>query len=432
VRPATPAIAVVLAAALVVRAAGAEEPRPDPLAIPLFVIEAGAPLAATEVTAVEAGIGAPLLRGDDLRRRLSLAGAGDPVDEAGLAGRASRAADRFFAGDHETARAEFEGLLGIIEGRPEHLARDPGLRSVAFDTRMFLAVIARQNGQEPRIDELLAEARRRYPELEPGTADFPPWLRERHESVVAQGPEKEGALTLEAPAGCELVVDGRLATTAGDRLVLLERGAHALRTRCQGRLGPIVVLRDGAAPAGFRPPSLPAVRLTADAGELVLAAEAGAGEEDLVRDLLELARAYDFQRIAAVVGRREGIELWLVDADLDGLARKVRVEPAADAGAFARAGAELAGAGTADDDGRRPWYRDGTAWALTAVGLVAAGTGLILGRVYGGPSEQEPAAWALMASGAALTATGVVLFLVPAPDGAGDGVAVTAGAAWSF
>jgi hypothetical protein len=442
VRPGRLVFAVVIPAALSAGGARAAELPVDPLAIPLVVLEAGAGVTAEAVDAVELGIAAPLLRGDALRRRLSLADPEDPSGSADFASRGERAADLFFAGDHDSARTEFEGLLAGIEDHPERLARDPDLRSVAFDARLFLAVIARQQGQEQLVDELLAGARRRYPELEPGTADFPPWLRERHGRTTAPATDGAGGVTVEVPEGCELSVDGRVTEPRAGGEALPDGAAHALRARCEGRPGPILVVPERAAPARIRPVALFSTDLAAESGEVVLAAQRGTGDAALIRDLLELARAAGTHRLAAVVGRVESIDLWLVDADRGGLARAARVARPGAAGnggsgaefdaALERAGSELAGVGGVEAGARQPWYRDGTAWAFTAAGLVAAGTGLILGRVYGAPSEQEPAAWALMAGGAALAATGVVLFLVPAPDDAGSGVAVSAGAAWSF
>ncbi len=427
---ATGAVLATLVATLVAVPALAAGEGSDPLALPLAVVDAGAHVPPEVIDAVVAGIAAPVLRGDELRRHLSLADAGDPSASAALVPRGKRAADLFFAGDHEAARAEFEGLLAEIEGRPERMARDPGLRSVAFDARLFLAVIARLLEQEQLVDELLSGARRRYPELEPGTTDFPPWLRERHEAVPVPEPGEVDALTVDVPEGCGLDIDGREVTVGPEHRVRIGRDAHALRTRCGGGPGP-VVLSSGRAPDTFRPIALFSTALSAKSGEVELAAKAGIGDDELVRDLWELARAAGTHRLAAVIGREQGAELWLVDVDIAGLARSAQVAPEADASAFERAGGELSGTGAADA-ARRPWYRDGTAWAFGATGLAAAATGLVLGQVYGGPSGQEPAAWALMASGAALAATGVVLFLVPAPDGAEDTVAFSAGAAISF
>jgi hypothetical protein len=426
--------AIVIPAVLSTGAVRAEEPQVDPLAIPLVVLEADAAVPAGAVEGAVAGIAAPVLRGEGLRRGLSLAGSAVPAAGVAFVARAEEAEDLFYAGDHEAARAVFEGLLAGIEGDPAHLARDPGLRAVAFDARMFLAAIARLRGDEGLVDRLLAVSRERYPELQPGSA-FPPWLRERAARAVPGG-DANGDSILEVPEGCGLLVDGRESPPDAGGRVRLRGERQAVQARCEGRPGPVAVVTRGAPAARFRPLALEATRLPGDEGEVVLAADAGATDEALVHDLLELARAAGASRLVAVVGAARGVELWLVDAEAGARVRVARVAgPGTDAAAAERAGAELAGAGgsrtAGGPDGSRPWYRDGTAWIVTATGLAAAVTGLVLGQVHGGPSAEEPAAVALMASGAALAATGVVLFLVPAPGDEG-GLALGAGAAWSF
>jgi len=371
-RAIAPGIALALALGAVGRAR-ADEP-PDAVRVPIVVVDQSRAVSEQEVDAIAEGLGAPVLRGVELARALD-AGAGSGAQQARA--RFEVAKDSFFAGDHQDAGRAFDEIVSAIEGDPCATTLAPELARIGFESRLFLAIVAHGDGDEAEVERLLDGAARQYPGLAPEPAEFPPWICEAHgRAADRQAPVGEDGP--ERPAGCALV--------KGD----------------------------------------PPLSLTVGRADLRLLATADDGPEDVAAAAAGIARAGGWPRVVVVVGRSEGIEVLLVDA---GTGRPLRTGPPLWAPP-----ADLTAAPAADEPrAERPWYRNGLAWAVTGIGLAAAGTGFALGRAYGSPSPEEPIAWSLMAAGAGVATTGVVLFFVPAPAGADeDNVALGVSAAVRF
>jgi hypothetical protein len=371
------AISSLLAAtALIAGEIRADEP-PISARVPIVVVDWERPVERAEIDAVEQGLDAPSLRGRGLARELrALDGGFDQVDPASVGERFAAIQDEFFAGDHASARAGFESIAGDIEGDPCALVLAPELGPIAFGARLYLAVIARGDGEEAAVDGLLTGAAQRYPELTPEAAEFPPWLCEAHARAAAGTATGPGA-----PPTCEIEIG------------------------------------DGSAVARV------------DEADLRLAIEPGVEAQELAARVAALARTGGWPRAVAVVGRADGLEVLLIDAGSGGVAR---TGPPFWAPPTEMLPGETADQGSTEPP-RRAWYENGLAWAVTGIGLAVAGTGFALGRKYGTPSREEPIAWAMMAAGAGIATTGVVLFFLPAPaDGENEAVAFGVGGAGRF
>lgn len=369
-----------LFATLVASTSRADEP-PTAVRIPILTAEGGRAVERHEIDAVEQGLGAPALRGAELAR--ALLAAGSPSSRAGagqIAERFTAAQDLFFSGDHGAAKTVLEQIVGEIEGDACAGLLAPELESIAFRARLYLVVIARGDDDRERVDRGLAEAARRYPGMRPEPVEFPPWLCEGYAKT--------------AP----VVVDGS------------EAGPTAVES-CELELGdPRVTLRLGGSDLGID-------------------VEADDGNDVLVSRVAAIARGGGWPRAVLAVARPDGLEVLLIDTDSERIARggPPLWEPPAE---LVENRSAEAWTDTSTD---RAWYRNGLAWAVTGVGLAAAGAGFALGRVYGTPSEQEPIAWSLMAAGGVAAATGVVLFFVPAPGTDGtEGVAAGVSGAVRF
>jgi len=354
--------------------ARADEP-PTAARVPIVVVERGRSVDRAEVDAVEQGLGAPAIRGAELARAIRTGVKGSTtVDSARIHDRFTKVRDGFFAGDHAASRVGFEKIVAKIEGDPCVVVLAPELQVVSFESRLYLALIARGDGDLESVERQLAGAARRYLELAPRPTKYPPWLYEAYQRI-ADNQESAETSAPAAPESCEIKVGDRAVTARVDRADL----------------------------------------------RVVIAAESG--PEDLTASVAEIARAGGWPRVVAAVGRAEGLEVLLIDA---GSGQTARTGPP-----YWSLPADMlkdveASPGSVKAD-QRAWYRNGLAWAVTGIGLVAAGTGFALGRVYGTPSNEEPIAWSLMAAGAGVATTGLVLFFVPAPAGAGsadEGLAV--------
>ncbi|MFO8073137.1 MAG: hypothetical protein R6V85_14795 [Polyangia bacterium] len=398
-------------------AASAGETPPSKVKLPLCAVDAGREVTSEELDAVAAELGAPLVRGAALAERIGLAAEASRVRVERLAESFAAAEDLFYGGDHAAAREELTALVEEVEEDPALFDRRPRLREAAFRARVHLADIARIEGRDERKDELILQAARRYPDLDPDPAQFPPWVREEHARVTSQsGWRDDGELIIDASAECELVVDGRRVEGRDNRFRHLSFGPHAVRAVCFGRTGPLLEVQLGAGPVELSPPLTEATELSFEGGAVrLVAGEETAGEEIAVA-LAELARAADSPRAVALVGSPWSVEVWLVDAEADsavrmGAEKGIGAEPAS-----AAAAELIEPQPPAESDGEggepEPWYRDGAAWTLAGIGIAAIGTGVAVRGIHGSPSRWEPAAWMLVGAGAGVAGTGVTLFFV--------------------
>jgi hypothetical protein len=395
----------------------------DPeIRLPIAVVALGRSPSETEITGMIDAIGAPALFGSELFQALRAADCGAADEPAALEAAHAAALEEFFAGENERATAAWEALSEAVGARPGLLARRPALRRVAFESRLYLALIAKASNDEEGVDRWLAAAAA-LEDQEPSAADFPPWVRERlarARAALAAG--SMGEISFSDAADCELWVDGRRAGVGNGRYEAT-RGRHAVFGRCGGTKGYVREIEVGNAPVEIGPAILAHIDVVRDGGEMRMEGHEGATDDEIATDLLTMARAIGADRILGIVSRPDAARLLL--ADEGGILRRRTVRAAGVAG-FAQAAESIA----VDDAPRgqttapaaEPWYRDGLAWSFVATGVAAWGVGLALGQTYGAPSKQESAAWAMMAGGAVLAGAGGVLFFIPtiAPPAGGD------------
>jgi hypothetical protein len=382
--------------------------------LPVAAVGLGRTPSAAEASAVSKALGAPVLAGSELLHSLGLADCGTAGEIRALEASHSTALEEFFAGNHERARESWEALSGAVDARPGLLAESPFLRRIVFESRLYLALIAKGANDDAVVDRWIAAAAR-VEEFEPSASDFPPWVRERLSRLrVELAGFPEGAIEFVDAADCELWVDGRYAGV-GQGKYTVPRGRHAVYGRCNGERSLVRDIEVGATPVEFAPELLHNLEVVREGDSLRMEATVDATDDEIARDLFVVARAVGTRRILAIVGRPDAAELFLIDAD--GVLRKRRalVE---DTAALAEAADALAvgDVPTRPDKASRadkPWYRDGVAWGLVASGLAVWGVGLAFGQIYGSPSAEESAAWAMMAGGAVVAGTGGVLFFIP-------------------
>jgi hypothetical protein len=406
--------------------------------VPLAAVDLGRAPTADELAAVADALGAPVVFGDDLAAVLQLADTGTAGEPEALRTSHATAIEAFFAGDQDRAKELWTAAIDALSARPGLMARDPSLRRVAFESRLYLALAAKGSQDDAGAERWL-EAAADLDDLEPAAAEFPPWVRERLKQLRGARPAPDGVLAFSGDAGCELWVDGRRAG-AGPGNYPVRGGRHAVHGLCDGRASLIREVVASPGPIAADAPLLRRSALSRAGGPLRLVGVVGAADAEIAGDLFAIARAAGADRSVAVVGRAGGAELWIVDEV--GIVRRtdaISWDAAALAdGARRLAAGEPPGATQGEPPARpRPWYRDGAAWGLVAAGLAVWGAGLALGQTYGSPSPQESAAWAMMAGGAVAAGTGVVLFFVPSAPSAADpeaasGTAVGAAAAWRF
>ncbi|MCK9461720.1 MAG: hypothetical protein M0R80_18985 [Proteobacteria bacterium] len=431
------AVALALSALAAARAGAAGPGDPDPRT-PLVPVDRGRAPAPDELAAAAEGAGAPSLGLGELAAALRLADSGAAAEPDALRASHASAIEAFFAGDPGAAVERWTAIDAALAARPALMSRDPALRRVAFEARLYLALAARGSQDEAGVDRWLGAAAE-IEELTPPTADFPPWVGEKLARQRATLPKPAGALAFEGAPGCELWIDGHRAG-AGSGTYPVRPGLHAVHSRCGGRASLVREVVVGDHPIAIDLPTLRRCALERGEGPARLVAEDRSTDSEIADDVFSLARAAGAGRALAIVGRPGTTEIWIVDEA--GVVRRSEA-PARDPERIADSARRVTTDGDppAPDRGapepKRLWYRDGTAWALVASGLAIWGTGLALGRTYGSPSPEESAAWAMMAGGAFAAGTGVVLFFVPKATRAGDPDAeaeavVGATASWRF
>jgi hypothetical protein len=428
----------IVAFALAGLPARAAEPGAPDLRTPLAAVDRGRVPSAAEIDAVAEASGAPVVCGDELAASLRLADTGTAGEPDALRASHAAAIEAFFAGDQRVAVAQWTAASDALAARPGLMARDPLLRRVAFESRLYLALAARGSQDEAGAERWL-EAAVDLDDLAPPTEEFPPWVRERLAQLRGARPEPDGKLVFGGAAGCELWVDGRR-VGSGPGTYAAKRGLHAVHSRCDGRASLVREVVATGYPIAVDAPTMRRGAFRRGDGAPRLVVDDGAADAEIAEDVFALARAAGASRAIAVVGSAAMVEIWIVDEV--GIVRRSEAN-AGDLTALAGGARRLAAGDLArlpergDPVPPRPWYRDGAAWALVASGLAIWGTGLAVGRAYGSPSRQESAAWAMMAGGAVAAGTGVVLFFVPpAPSsdgsGADSGALVGAAAGWRF
>ena len=427
-----------VALALAALPAHAGEPGDPELRTPLAAVDRGRAPAAAEIDAVAEGSGAPVLRGEELAAVLKLADTGSAGEPDALRASHAAAIEAFFAGEQGRAVEAWTAASEALAARPGLMARDPGLRRVAFESRLYLALAAKGSQDEAGAARWLRAAAE-LEELEPSTADFPPWVPERLAQLRGELPKPDGAVVFGGAADCELWIDGRRAQS-GPGTCAVRRGLHAVQVRCGGRMSVVREVVAAGYPIAADAPTMRRGVLRRGGGPPAIVVEGSAADAEIAGDVFALARSVGASRAIAVVGSAARTEIWLVDEA--GIVRRSEA-PAEDPAALTDGARRLAGLdpARAAEDGAasdlEPWYRDGAAWALAASGIAVWGAGLALGRTYGSPSPQESAAWSMMVGGAVAAATGVVLFFVPPArraegSGEGSGLVVGAAAGWRF
>ncbi len=418
----------------------AAEPSPADPAVPVVIVNAGHLPKNAEIEAVIANIDAPVTRGAKIRSRIGLANLRGTPSRRDVVSDFEEAKDLFFSGDHETARKKLDSIDSTLEKWPAMLSLEPELRVVLFETSLYLAVIARSSNPD-LADSLLKSAASRFPDLEPGAADFPPWLRDQFLDLKDHTDWSRGTIHFEGPPDCDLQVDGRSIRQPGDKLTDVLFGHRTLLAKCHGKLSPIVSVEIGDKPVPWRPILLTHSEIVDDKDDLVINFQMEVDDEDMARDLIEIAQAGGWPRLVAVVGRPDSLEAWLVDPERQGLIRKNKTS-GKDLDGVGSLGASLSAPDPARDHAAKGedqgvWYRDGAAWTLVGTGLAVLGAGIAVIRINGEPSPQEPVAWALMMSGGVIAGTGLVLFFIP-PSGNPQGdqairsPMVGAAGSWSF
>jgi hypothetical protein len=425
---------------IVASTTAAAEPFPADPAVPVVIVNAGHLPGNAEIEAVIANIDAPVTRGAKIRSRIGLANLQGAPSRREVVSDFEKAKDLFFSGDHETARKKLDSIDSSFKKWPAMLSSEPKLRVVLFETFLYLAVIARSPNPD-LADSLLESAASRFPDLEPGAADFPPWLRDQFLDLREHTDWSRGTINFEGPPDCDLRVDGRSIRQPGDKLTDILLGHRTLLARCHGKLSPIVSVEIGDTPVSWRPIILSHSEIVDGKDDLVIDFQMEVDDGDMARDLIEIAQAGGWPRLVAVVGRPDSLEAWLVDPERQGLIRK-SVTSGKNLDEVGSLGASLSAPDperdhAGEEGSRRAWYRDGAAWTLVGTGLAVLGAGIAVARINGEPSSQEPAALALMMSGGVITGTGLVLFFIPRssnPQGDHDIRSPMVGAAgsWSF
>ena len=433
-------LTLLLCMLIVASTAAGAEPFPEDPAVPVVIVNAGHLPGNAEIDAVIANIGAPVTRGAKIASRIGLANLEGAPSRREVVSDFEKAKDLFFSGDHETAREKLDAIDSTFKKWPAMLSLEPKLRVVLFETFLYLAVIARSSDPD-LADSLLSIVASRFPDLEPGAADFPPWLRDQFLDLKDGADWSRGTIHFEGPPDCDLRVDGRSVRQQGDKLTDVLFGHRTLSAKCHGKLSSIVSVEIGDTPVSWRPIILSHSEIVDDKDDLVINVQVKIDDDDMARDLIKIAQAGGWPRLVAVVGRPDSLEAWLVDPQQHGLLRKSETsgENPDEVGSL---GASLSAPDPArdqagEDGDRRKWYRDGAAWTIVGTGLAVLGAGLAVARVSTEPSSQEPVAWALMMSGGVIAGTGLVLFFIPRssdPQGDDDIGSPMVGVAgsWSF
>ena len=403
---------------------GAQEVPAD-ARVPLIAIEAERAISAREIEAVKKGLGSPVTDDLEMMERLSLLPPLDSGFVASMAATFEKGQNHFYAGRHEEAGTAFESVVEEAESNPAALISAPDLREIAFKARIHLAAIADVVDGRETAEEQLSVAAAGFPDLEPSTAEFPPWIHDRFKSLRRSEKIPSGEVTVDTLPGCELVLSGKVLGKR-KRYRNVSPGPHSAQVKCLGQVSPMQYLRvTSGSTTSFSPLLLKRLRVEIDDKRLKFKTSDTEVVSSLVSEAVELTHYGDWPRAVVVLASEDETDLWLVDSSAGAVVRRASA-PTGDRAAVERAGEKLAGRG--EDIGRsaknaeaKRWYKDPLAWTLVGTGAAALGTGIALGQVFGSPSAHEQWLWALIAVGGGMAGTGVVLFILPSGSGAEDG-----------
>ncbi len=396
----------------------------EDVAVPIIVVDMGLAIGPAAVDEVVEAIASPTLRGEVLARRLNLVGSVDERFGQTLTRTFHQAQNLFFSGREKAAETAFKKI--VAQSRANYLAvsASRSLREIVFKAHVYLAVVARGTTDDSLVEGWLRDAALGFPDFKPSTVDFPPWVCDDFDLVKSRAGSARGSIKIEAPLNCEMFLSGR--NLGKDKEIKgIEFGEHAVNVSCAGRASPVQSLIVGRDETVYRPVVISRSQLEVSVDDVTLVADQGTTPSSIVWDLLAITRAGQWPRSIAVVGKENGVEVWLIDAGIGGIIRKASSD-AEETGTAGGALISIIGneVKQVEPPKKRPWYKDGLAWTLVGVGLAAAATGLAIAREEGTPSSKEPLAWALLVGGGGVFVTGTVLFFFPkdaAPNESGTG-----------
>ncbi|MDJ0762019.1 MAG: hypothetical protein QNJ97_03440 [Myxococcota bacterium] len=411
---------ILMAVGLVPQAAIAVD-REDDVAIPIIIIDVTASPDQAGIDQLANTIDAPTIRGPDLFGRLGLLAPIAPGFEEEITRRFNQAQDDFFTGAHEKAEAGFKDIIKRAHDTPNSLLNPSPVREVVFKAHIFLAILAHSEKDEPRVEDELRIAAERFLDLSPSPMEFPPWVREQFAAVRKSIGTRFGDIHLDAPADCDLVLSGQV-LGPGEVFKDIKAGDYVAQVRCLDQLSPSQRLVVADKPITYRPMVLSNAALHVGDRDIFLETTGDATPSELIGNAVSIARSGQWERLIAIVSRPEGTELWLIDASRGIVLRQASVE-LADAASCRHASAslvrDLSDLQLASTRVRtnRPWFKDGLAWTLVAVGAAALGTGIFLGQHedHGKKTKSEVWAWTLQTVGIGALGTGTILFFIPAP-----------------
>ncbi|MCP4606300.1 MAG: hypothetical protein GY847_38280 [Proteobacteria bacterium] len=414
---------------------------PNNLSVPVIVIDVGHRVNSEAVDEVVRAIASPSFRGAELSKQLNLIAPLDPEFTKSIGKMFTRAEDLFFSGHDKKAEADFLEIIAKARSNPAGFSSSSFLRELVFKTHLHLAVIARGAGDSERVEQQLSLAAASFPDHTPAPVDFPPWVCSRFKAIRSQQGSPSGEIQLDAPKNCDLVLSGR-ELGRGVRFKEIEAGEHAVHVRCKGPTSPVQRLVIADQPVSYRPIIIANSRIDANASEFTLVFEKRASVSSIVKDVLSIASAGGWTRAVAIVGRAKEVEVWLIDNEIKGIVRRASAPPD-NVKAIGEAGETLVRKLPKVEQRvlpaeKRAWYKDSLAWTFVGTGIAALSAGIVLGQVYGTPSNEESLAWALIVAGGGVIGTGVTLFFVPTYSGSagstikGNDVAVGFRASFTF
>lgn len=318
------------------------------------------------------------------------------------------AVDHFYAGRDERSDEELTSFIAALDAAPQLFFVDPSLRQAGFSAFLHRAEAAWANRDDVLVDHHLREVVARFPGLVPEPRDFPPWLRERHQSATRSA-AASAEVVLVSDEGCEVWVDGQVAGRGPRVVVGLAVGRHGARATCGGALGPVHVFEAEPARREVRLLSLHSTELSLGEPVPRLVPKAGSAGGAAMADAVLVGRAAGVSRFVVVLADQG--EVRLVDATQAKVVRTVSFKDAAEMAAALPREPRLTL--VEPEVSGQPWYKDPLAFSFVGVGAALFTVGLVLAQVYGRPSSTEPLAWSLLAGGVGSAVTGVVLFAVP-------------------
>ena len=408
-------VAIVAAIACCSQLAAALTPASD-IAVPIIVIDAGRSIESIAVNHLVSALTSPVMRSGDLRREFALLDC--PGDELVnlIKDTLAKAEESFFAGRNKEAELNLNKVITLADENRACYFRSPALREQIFKSYVYLAVIARGDSDEDKVMRYFEVAGREFPELNPQTTDFPPWVSERFVEVKKELAPPTGTLELDMTSNCELLLSGRN-LGQGKRFDKVEGGEYAAKIRCAGHESPAFAVTVGTEPLVLRPITASYSDIVLREEEFVLKAHPDAQLMQLFEDAQRIAASRGWTKLIAVVGNaNRGSEVWLIDRRLPSIVRRVALADF-DAATMRRAGEQLTLPELEFAPSAAPtiqsWHKNGLAWMFFCTGLTAAGAGIGLSAASGISSPQGPIAWALIVGGGGLAATGTALFFVP-------------------